>query len=692
MEFAARLSMSKMARTPNATGVGQVLHKLRLLADNDWREVKATLEREGKTIDCKAGCNSCCHEPMPVSYLEILDIAVKLKESFSDEQRQELRDRAKAYRRNRADGQSFQPCPFLVGGLCSIYEFRPLVCRGRHSTDVKACEDRLKGGDVARPGSNGYLATCAAMMDGLSMGIPGKTSPDRYDLGIMAERIANGGDADAHILNAMAYQGAPALRAGEPTGLPEGMPPLTPPEIDEFYQLKDAGRLETAFGRLAGQSDAKRLLMSFWVPLAYETQDQLLDWRARAEKVLGELEVQPFDPAEAFNTLTFHSTCYFGYQGLPLKETFGRFGKVVHDKIIAPLFPDLVAPIEGKRKPGKIRIGYASPDLANKNGTRWALGWLESHGPEFETFAINIGALEDRLTERFICASDNYLNLPLPVPQAGRAIRDLDLDVLIYPEVGQNGRAVQFASMRLSRVQCTGWGYPATSGLPNVDHYISGDWMHLDNGSDEFTERLVRLPQTGQILEPPLLPQGSRDLPPLPPDYILMGQNLAKLEPAWDYLYAEICSRTGKPIVMVEQLQEGVNRVIKKRLAKNGVNVHWVPFMSYTQYRALQEGAALSLDTQIWSGGYTTFEALTLGLPVVSLPGESMRSRLSVAFLRQAGVEKLLATSPEEYIQLASDTPRVREIMTGLDAERIYGDCCGIGDSLNSFIRSSVTP
>jgi predicted O-linked N-acetylglucosamine transferase (SPINDLY family) len=68
------------------------------------------------------------------------------------------------------------------------------------------------------------------------------------------------------------------------------------------------------------------------------------------------------------------------------------------------------------------------------------------------------------------------------------------------------------------------------------------------------------------------------------------------------------------------------------------------------------------LDTLHWSGGNTSLDALSQGLPVVTLPGDLMRGRQSQSMLRALGAGELVAGDPEAYVQAA--------VALGHDAER----------------------
>jgi len=97
-------------------------------------------------LQCRKSCSYCCRKPgVLVSVPELLRILQHVSEEFSEEEVSALHDRSSQYAAqvrghdvNRATDQSVA-CPLLVNDLCSVYEVRPLVCRGYNSTSMEAC-------------------------------------------------------------------------------------------------------------------------------------------------------------------------------------------------------------------------------------------------------------------------------------------------------------------------------------------------------------------------------------------------------------------------------------------------------------------------------------------------------------------------------------------------------------------------
>lgn len=104
-------------------------------------------ERERPLIACQKGCNYCCHQEVHATIPEILLIAGTLHERCSPEELKAVKERCRHYiagSKGLTILQNLQPCPLLVDGLCSIYENRPLTCRGYFSESVEPCRRGLE--------------------------------------------------------------------------------------------------------------------------------------------------------------------------------------------------------------------------------------------------------------------------------------------------------------------------------------------------------------------------------------------------------------------------------------------------------------------------------------------------------------------------------------------------------------------
>ncbi len=105
-------------------------------------------------VACKAGCDHCCHQPVGVTPPEALAIFAHLQQTLTSEELVGVASRLSERERETrglSSAERFspdQPCPFLDRGECSIYEVRPLACRGMNSLDAEECRTRLRDPDA----------------------------------------------------------------------------------------------------------------------------------------------------------------------------------------------------------------------------------------------------------------------------------------------------------------------------------------------------------------------------------------------------------------------------------------------------------------------------------------------------------------------------------------------------------------
>jgi Fe-S-cluster containining protein len=116
------------------------------LADYADAAIDIVREEYRPALDCREGCSYCCCKPgVLISVPELLRIVDHVQNTFTADAINAVRDKARAYVQ-QLDGRSFDaltnesfPCPLLSGGRCSVYQIRPLTCRGYNSTSVDAC-------------------------------------------------------------------------------------------------------------------------------------------------------------------------------------------------------------------------------------------------------------------------------------------------------------------------------------------------------------------------------------------------------------------------------------------------------------------------------------------------------------------------------------------------------------------------
>jgi len=343
-----------------------------------------------------------------------------------------------------------------------------------------------------------------------------------------------------------------------------------------------------------------------------------------------------------------------------------------------------------RRAPGaKIRLGLVSNYFCEH-----VVGYL-NHGLirnlDRERFEITLfrtpNAKNDAVT-RAMAALAPLIDLPADLAAARRLIAEAELDVLHYLEIGMDHFSYFLAYARLAPLQTTTWGHPLTTGLPTIDLFLSQDDMEPDDGAEHYTERLIRLRNLSIDVAPPITPDDSVTRSDLglkaPGPAYVCAQSLYKLHHAFDATLALILDRDPQAqMYFVSHSAHADARFaerLQRRVGAHMNRVHILPRVTPENFLRLVRAADVLLDVPQWAGGKTSLESFAMGTPIVHWPGQFMRGRHTLMFLRRMGITATIADSAESYadiaIRLVHDADFRRDIRAQIAANshRLFND------------------
>jgi len=403
------------------------------------------------------------------------------------------------------------------------------------------------------------------------------------------------------------------------------------------------------------------------LPRIYESVDHLEEARHGYEAGLARLRDGRYrfsapEVALAEARWTNFYLPYHGRDDRALQETYGD----VLRGVLASELPELFER-RSRRPRGRLRVGFLSNYFFNCVAGRYFASWVtDLDRRRFEVFVYHMNETMAEDTKAIAATAQVFR------PLAGRALHDVarqviadQLDVLVYPELGMHPETFALAALRLAPVQCAAWGHPTTTGLPEIDWFISPGEMEPADAQSLYRERLALLPGLGtRYALPAPEAQGTRadfGIPEGRTAY-LVSQSLFKIHPDNDAVIAEVLARDRRAVaVMFRSSREELNRaftsrfgrVLERRGMAIGERVVFLPFVPHAAYLRINRLCDVMLDTLHWSGGNTTLDAIASALPVVTLPGALMRGRQSLGMLRIVGVPELAAGSVDEYVEFA---------------------------------------
>ncbi len=457
---------------------------------------------------------------------------------------------------------------------------------------------------------------------------------------------------------------------------------LSPNRIDAICQLADAlflaGDHEGARAQWARVLEMKpdhleaALRRVQALPMVYESTGAIDAARERYASELQELSAKAdtfgTQPAETMKQLTV-SNFFLAYQGrndLELQRSYAGFVSSILKRARPEKFVDrALNPATGRR----IRIGFASRFFYESTVGNYFQSWVTGlDRDQFEIFVYYTNTHHDGLTGRIRSVVDHFAIYRPTVEAWADQIAGDQLDVLVYPEVGMDAICTTLAVFRLAPVQVVGWGHPVTTGQANIDYYLSCGEMEPVDAASHYRETLATLPGLGTCYALPKLDEKCRQFDRrhfgLPEDatLYLVPQSLFKIHPDNDALFISVLAADAGARLVFFSGQAALVRSLfearlKAALAAAGMalpdRVLFLPDVPHPEYLRINQLCDVMLDTMHWSGGNTSLDALSVGLPIVTLPGEYMRGRQSMAMLRRLGLSELIAGNADEYVARA---------------------------------------
>lgn len=378
------------------------------------------------------------------------------------------------------------------------------------------------------------------------------------------------------------------------------------------------------------------------------------------------IALNPYDTANHTNRLLFMLADPLATSA-QLTKAAREYGAIMHPTLPAPDFAPLRAGGPWKR----LRVGFLSPDFRAHSVMYFTEGLLaQLDRRQFEVFAYYLYPRDDSVTARVACHADHFVRLSgLKAEQQAQRIRDDGIDILIElaGHTGNNGLPV--LAQRAAPVQVSWLGFPATTGLANADYRLTDEVTDPPDADAQYTERLVRLPTLFCCYRPmsrnPLWRYQPRycvsPLPALRNGYVTFGScnNLGKLTDEVLALWGRILHEVPTAHLLIEgknfEKPEFAD-AYRLRCGRLGVPVdrlELVPLDTGQQYLTYHR-IDIALDPFPLTGGTTSFDVLWMGVPLVSMEGDSFKSRMGASILAYLGRSDWLADSSERYVRIAS--------------------------------------
>jgi protein O-GlcNAc transferase len=324
-------------------------------------------------------------------------------------------------------------------------------------------------------------------------------------------------------------------------------------------------------------------------------------------------------------------------------------------------------------------VGFVSGDFRTHSVAHFFEPIASSRGRgSFRHILYSTCPLQDAVTQRLRTCADDYRDVSALSEDALIDLIHADrVDILVDLAGHTEFNRLSVFARRAARVQISYLGYPDSSGLASMDYRITDALTDPQPDAEVWhCERLLRLPDSQWCFRPFGTLADPGPLPALSAGFVTFGSfnSLTKLSgtvlQAWVQVLLKLpdarlrLTRVRSP----ERAAEIVALFERSRVAAERIEI--APYRRDVPYGAQFAGVDIALDPYPYNGVTTTCESLYFGLPVISLHGRNGVSRSGLSILSNLGLNELVASTPDEYVEiavaLAQDVPRLEAMRMSL--------------------------
>lgn len=373
-------------------------------------------------------------------------------------------------------------------------------------------------------------------------------------------------------------------------------------------------------------------------PDAAAEDDYVARWTAELACFEAEAARSPRHAAALAECVALSTNFHLHYlieRPLPLQR---RYAALI-ERCAGAAAPGLAPPARPARR--RPRIGFVSAHWRDHTVAKlFGELLLRADRARHEIVLIPLDTDAELVDPRLRAAADLTVDGLEDAGRALGAVHQLACDALIHADIGMHPLSQWLAAFRLAPFQAMLWGHPVSSGFAAIDVFFSSEAMEPADAAEQYAETLLPLPRLGTCYGRPRLAPEPCGLAPDPAKRrYLVAQSIHKQRPGGDAMLVDIAdSDPAAEIVLMSHqapwIAERLLTRVRSAFAARGLDparVIQLPRLSAAAFLDAGRTVDVVLDTRDWSGGNTTLELAAIGVPTLTLPGATLRSRHSYA-------------------------------------------------------------
>lgn len=308
-----------------------------------------------------------------------------------------------------------------------------------------------------------------------------------------------------------------------------------------------------------------------------------------------------------------------------------------------------------------MRIGYISADLRDHAVGQFVKPlFCQYDSSRFAVYAYALNEMDDGVTAVLKSGGAIWRNMNgKSCQEIAAQIHNDEIDILVDLAGHTANNVLPVMAWKPATVQLSGIGYFNSTGLQEIQGFLSDVYCSESEVSPYFTEKLLRLPRSHFCYQPFTQFLDVEQPPCLTNGYVTFGcfNNFAKVNDRLLLMWKDILTAVPHSRLLLKHsllgTEEGISYTLA-RLKKLGVPLERIELRGLSKdYLRQYNDMDIALDTSPYPGGLTTCEALYMGVPVVTLKGNRHGARFGYSFLSNLGLQELVADSEREYVDIA---------------------------------------
>ena len=329
----------------------------------------------------------------------------------------------------------------------------------------------------------------------------------------------------------------------------------------------------------------------------------------------------------------------------------------------------------------KIRIGYFSADFHNHATMHLMAELFEHHDKnKFELYGFSFGPYsEDDWRKRVELCFDQFIDVAKKSDvEIALLARDLEIDIAIDLKGFTRDERAGIFALKAAPIQVNYLGYPGTIGSEYMDYIIADPILIPKDNLEFYSEKVVYIPYSYQVnVKNRVISKRnlSRQDAGLPNEAFVFCSfnNNHKITPSTFDSWMRILKSVEGSVLWLFKSNDIAVKNLKKEAELRGVDserLFFASFIPVEEHLRRIQLADLFLDTLPYNAHTTASDALRVGLPIVTLMGESFASRVAAGLLNTVDLADLITTKRQDYeslaIELANNPEKLQAIKNKL--------------------------